>query len=268
MHIDEEISQALNDVEHRDDVRIIYACESGSRAWGFPSADSDYDVRFIYVRRRDWYLSIDFERKRDVIERPISGVLDVNGWDITKALRLLRKSNPVLLEWLSSPIVYRDMPVVSGAIRALVPEYHSPTASLHHYYSMTRHQVNTYLVGETIKAKKYFYALRALLAVQWIEEGRGVVPMEFETLVDAMVRDAEMRAEIDRLLVRKRSGEEMRPEPRIPIISDFIEREMARLQTARHNFPRPEADSEGLDRLFRWSIETVWAGMPDSAIVF
>lgn len=103
-----EILARLEQIEKDEDVTIFYACESGSRAWGFPSADSDYDVRFIYVRPRDWYLSIDVEEKRDVIERPINDALDISGWDLRKALKLLRKSNPPLLEWLSSPIVYKE----------------------------------------------------------------------------------------------------------------------------------------------------------------
>jgi predicted nucleotidyltransferase len=102
------IQTALHALQEEEGVRILYACESGSRAWGFPSRDSDYDVRFIYVRRREWYLSIDLERRRDVIERPVSDQLDLSGWDLRKALQLLRKSNPPLLEWLSSPIVYLD----------------------------------------------------------------------------------------------------------------------------------------------------------------
>lgn len=89
-----EIHGALQSIQEQETVRVLYACESGSRAWGFPSRDSDYDVRFIYVRPRDWYLSVDLER-RDVIERPISDRLDVSGWDLRKALQLLRKSNPL-----------------------------------------------------------------------------------------------------------------------------------------------------------------------------
>lgn len=260
MTILEEITQALDDIERSEEIRIIYACESGSRAWGFPSADSDYDVRFIYIRRLEWYLSIDFERKRDVIELPIKDDLDVNGWDITKALRLLRKSNPTLIEWLGSPIVYRDLPAISGAIRSLLPEYYAPLRAIHHYHSTVRRHANIYLQGEMINAKKYFYALRTLLAVKWIEEERGIVPMEFEALVEAIVTAPELRAEIDDLLRRKREGEEMKLEPKIPVIDDFIERELARLESARHDFVNPMAGTEQLDRLFRWAIGEAWKG--------
>ena len=105
--MEKEILKRIAEVEATENVTIFYACESGSRAWGFPSADSDYDVRFIYLRKPDWYLSIDVEDKRDVIERPINDELDISGWDLRKALKLLWKSNPPLLEWLVSPIVYK-----------------------------------------------------------------------------------------------------------------------------------------------------------------
>jgi predicted nucleotidyltransferase len=101
----EKIHAYLRDIETREEIRILYACESGSRAWGFPSIDSDYDVRFIYLHPRDWYLSIDLQQKRDVIECSVDHHLDINGWDLRKALQLLRKGNPPLMEWLGSPIV-------------------------------------------------------------------------------------------------------------------------------------------------------------------
>ena len=106
--VDEEIQRSIDEIEQSENVTVLYACESGSRAWGFHSQDSDYDVRFIYAHPPDWYLSVDLEKKRDVIERPILDDLDVSGWDLRKSLQLFRKSNPPLLEWLDSPIVYRD----------------------------------------------------------------------------------------------------------------------------------------------------------------
>ena len=115
----DRIKQALQEIETNDQVKIVYACESGSRAWGFPSEDSDYDVRFLYVRPRDWYLSIDLEKLPDVIELPITDDLDVSGWDIRKALQLLRKSNPPLLEWLTSPIIYREVSDIADRLRSL-----------------------------------------------------------------------------------------------------------------------------------------------------
>ncbi len=166
----EEILARLGDIEKEENVTIFYACESGSRAWGFPSEDSDYDVRFLYLRPRDWYLSIDVEEKRDVIERPISEMLDISGWDLRKALKLLRKSNPPLLEWLNSPTVYQQDFTITDKIKELVPEYYSPIACLHHYLHMAQGNYREYLKGEIVWVKKYFYVLRPLLAINWIEK--------------------------------------------------------------------------------------------------
>lgn len=254
----DRIMNELRDIEQSEDVRLLYACESGSRAWGFPSRDSDYDVRFIYVQRRDWYLSINLEHKRDVIERPISEQLDLSGWDLRKALQLLRKSNPPLLEWLRSPIVYLESYGVAERLRDLIPVYYSPVASLFHYLHMARGNYRDYLQGEVVWIKKYFYVLRPLLAIKWIEAGRGVVPVEFQVLVDTMVEDAAVRAAIDRLLERKQAGEELDREPMIPAISTFITSELTRLETAKIDLRRADSGIEQLNQLFRDVITCAW----------
>ena len=130
----QRVQDALAQVEAERDVRVLFACESGSRAWGFASRDSDYDVRFLYAHRRDWYLSV--EDRRDVIERPIADDLDVSGWELRKALRLLRKSNPPLLEWLQSPVVYRRDPVFTTEFGVLASEFYSPRRCFAHYLHM------------------------------------------------------------------------------------------------------------------------------------
>src|SRR5712692_7457134 len=128
------IKQVLHDIEVQEQVSILYACESGSRAWGFASHDSDYDVRFLYARTKAAYLRLD--PPRDVIERPIVDNLDVNGWDIFKALRLLRKSNPPLLEWLFSPIVYLEKSASINDLRAIARRFYSSNALYYHYKHM------------------------------------------------------------------------------------------------------------------------------------
>ena len=177
-----QILSRLHEIEAGENVRIVYACESGSRAWGFPSADSDYDIRFLYVRPMEWYLSIDV--KRDVIERPVQDGLDISGWDLKKALRLFCKSNPPLLEWLGSPIVYLEQYSAAESMRGLLPDYYSPTTCLHHYLRMARGNYREYLKGDVVWIKKYFYVLRPILAMNWIERVWGVVPTDFNILVD------------------------------------------------------------------------------------
>ncbi len=157
----ETILRKLNEIENRENVKILLAVESGSRAWGFASPDSDYDVRFIYVRPREDYLRL--EKTRDVIELPIEGELDINGWDLDKTLRLLRASNPTLFEWLSSPIVYRETEFARD-FQGIMQQYFSSKRGLSHYLSMAGRNYREYLKGEKVKAKKYFYVLRPVLA--------------------------------------------------------------------------------------------------------
>lgn len=254
--IEKRIHAKLNDIEREDAVSIPFACESGSRAWGFASADSDYDVRFIYLRSKDWYLSIDLESKRDVIERPILDVLDVNGWDLRKALRLLRKSNPPLMEWLGSPIIYRDQSALAEQLRDLAKTYHAPAACAYHYLHMARGNFREYLKGDRVWRKKYFYVLRPLLAIRWIEAGRGLVPTEFQSLLDVCDCDQSLMAAIASLIEEKQRGAETDRGPRIPAIGDFIEREIQRLEHTRFDRMPKLPPVEPFNRVFRSMLES------------
>ena len=253
----QEIIRAyLNEIEASENIRIVYACESGSRAWGFPSADSDHDVRFIYARPVAWYLSI--YQKRDVIERPVNEGLDISGWDLKKALQLFRKSNPPLLEWLGSPIVYLEKYSVAAKMRQRAPEYYSPTACLYHYLHMARGNFQAYLKDEEVWIKKYFYVLRPILAMSWIENGLGVVPTDFNVLVSRLVTEPVLKLEIDRLLAAKRAGTELDRGPRIVPISEFIERELERWEQQEIAHHRGRLSRDKLDDLFRESLAEVW----------
>lgn len=255
----QEILARLRYLEQEEGIRILYACESGSRAWGFPSSDSDYDVRFIYLRPKDWYLSIDLEKKRDVIERSISDQIDLNGWDLRKALWLYRKSNPPLLEWLGSPIVYLEKYSITTQMRKLAPEYYSPKACMYHYLHMARGNYREYLKGERVWIKKYFYILRPLLAINWLEKDMGIVPTEFRELVNQVVGDKNLKQEIEKLIKAKEQGAELDYGPRIPVIGDFIDREMRRLEDQQFTDNTKKGSSEELNRLFRSALDEVWA---------
>lgn len=252
------IQERLVTIEREEKVVVCLAVESGSRAWGFASADSDYDVRFIYVHRPEWYLSIDLEDRRDVIERPIEGKLDVSGWDIRKALKLFRKSNPPLIEWLQCPLVYTERSSLATRLRSLLPTYYSPSASYHHYCHMAQNNFREYLKGDIVRLKKYFYALRPLLAIRWIEADLGPVPIEFGRLVEATIRDVRLRKEIDSLLTAKKAGAELDRGPRIEPISRFIENEMARHEQALGQKPSPAPPPDALNDLFRDLLKEVW----------
>lgn len=245
------IESELADIEAEQDVSIFYACESGSRAWGFESQDSDYDVRFLYAHPRDWYLTI--HPQRDVIEKPINDALDISGWDIRKSLKLLRKSNPPFLEWMQSPIVYREHAEVTALIREAMPDYYSPIACLYHYLHMAQGNYRKYLKDEDVWVKKYLYVLRPILACMWIEQDLGLVPTEFDKLVDRIVTEAEVRSAIEDLLARKKAGTESDRGPRIPALSAFIDQQLARL-SAEHARPAITRDPARLDEVFRQAL--------------
>ena len=254
-----QILSQLREIESHENVRIVYACESGSRAWGFPSADSDYDVRFLYVRPVEWYLSIDI--KRDVIERPIHDELDISGWDLKKALLLFRKSNPPLLEWLGSSIVYLEKYSAAQRMRRLLPDYYSPTACLYHYLHMALGNYREYLKGDVVWIKKYFYVLRPILAMIWIERGLGVVPTDFNTLVDKLALEPPIANEIARLLAAKRAGAELDRGPRIEVLSRFIEEELDRWENNSTIHQKRSVNSDKLDELFRTTLKEAWINM-------
>ncbi len=256
LDIVERIRDALCRIEVAHDVRVLYAVESGSRAWGFASADSDYDVRFIYAHRPEWYLSV--QRRRDVIERPLEHELDVSGWDVTKALGLFGKSNPPLLEWLQSPIVYLETGSLAERLRELAEHHASPSACLHHYLHMASNNYREYLRSEQVWLKKYFYVLRPVLACGWIQEHDTLPPVEFETLVEDRLPNR-LRPAVEDLLQRKRAGDELTVGPRIPEVSDFLDTELERLGNVARARGRGESpDLDGLDLLLRETLRETW----------
>jgi predicted nucleotidyltransferase len=257
----EQIRATLARIEREENCLICLTVESGSRAWGFESRDSDYDVRFVYVRPWSFYLSTSLEERRDVIELPISDELDVSGWDLRKALRLLQKSNPALLEWLRSPLVYYERSAIADGLRRLATQFYAPRASFHHYLHMAEGNFKEYLRGETVWRKKYFYVLRPLLAVRWIEANRGPVPMKFSKLLETL--DSEpLRRDIDELLVAKRAGAELDEGPRIATISDFIESELSRARQASEASEATDANPKALDGFFLGALLDAWGPMP------
>jgi predicted nucleotidyltransferase len=256
----DEILERLHGLEKAEVVRVCFAVESGSRAWNFASVDSDYDVRFIYVRRRDWYFSINVERRRDVIELPICDALDIGGWDLRKACQLFRKSNPPLIEWLHSPIEYLDRFHLAFRLRELLPLFFSPKACSYHYLSMARKNYRGYLTGDQVWTKKYFYLLRPLLAIRWMEYGLGIPPTDFTEMLEPTLDSPPLLAAIDELLEAKRSGGELDLGPRIPPIHDFIDSELRRHE-AQGGFAkrRPAKNVEKLDALLRETVEQAWS---------
>ena len=250
------IQAELDRIEAEENLKILYACESGSRAWGFESQDSDYDVRFFYIRPPAWYLSI--QKRRDVIEQMLENrLLDLVGWDLPKTLELFRKSNPPLYEKLRSPIVYRETGSFLSRISDLIPQYFSPKACLHHYHHMAQGNFQKYVQGRDIIGKRYFYILRPVLACLWIEQDRGPVPMEFEVLIKDLITDHSLLEAIDKLLTMKRAGMEMDSVPQIPVITDFLRKQIERLATVDAQLANSK-DPAQLDELFHDLLRETW----------
>lgn len=218
-----EIEEKLTEIEEKEHVRIIHAVESGSRAWGFASPDSDYDVRFIYVRSREDYLRLD--HPRDVIEWQLDEVLDINGWDLRKALIQFHRGNATLFEWSNSPVVYRTTKEWEQ-IYSEVKGYFSVKAAAYHYYGTASSTYFQYLQEDEVKYKKYFYALRPLLACWYVEEYRCPPPVLFEDLMELNLPE-DLRAGITELMEKKKKTDEKDSNPQIPVIRDFIVHEIA-----------------------------------------
>ncbi|MCK6610744.1 MAG: nucleotidyltransferase domain-containing protein [Bacteroidia bacterium] len=253
----DEIKKELLRLELQHDIKILYAVESGSRAWGFASIDSDWDVRYIYIHRLDWYLKID--DKKDNQEEILPNDIDLAGWELKKALRLFRKSNPPMLEWLRSPIVYLQQFSTADKLRDLTKEYFNPKSCLHHYLHMAERNYKEYLQKDNVRVKKYFYVVRPILACDWIMQTNTMAPIEFGKLLDSQVKDQSVMAEIQNLLTRKMAGVELKEEPKIQILNNFIEQKIQFYNDYVKSLGESkQPDTARLDELFKQTIHEAW----------
>jgi len=251
----EAIQAKLPEIEKEHNVKILYCVESGSRAWGFESQDSDYDIRFIYAHHKNWYLNI--LPKRDVIEYPITNDFDYSGWDLRKTMFLMNKSNPVLFEWLVSPIVYYKDEHFYNIMMQLTKEYFSPISSVYHYLHMASGNYREYLKGELVKIKKYFYVLRPILSCMWIESTNEPPPIEFDTLL-TQIKDNELLTEINKLLEKKKAGIELGLEPRVDVINTFIENTLLHFENVAKTFdPKKKPGQDLLEQGFISILENI-----------
>lgn len=207
--------------------------ESGSRAWGFASPDRDFDVRFIYVRQKDFYLRLD--NTRDVIEWKLNDTLDVSGWDLKKALILLHKSNPTIFEWKNYPII---------------DKYFQGKSALFHYLNTAKHNYKDFLQEKSVRLKKYFYALRPILACRWILENNSPPPMLFTELADACL-DKSIFPAVSELLNIKMNTEELGEGKRIDCINEYICRSIGEIEAVLATYPKNSPDDwQELNHLF------------------
>lgn len=236
-NISKYISKKLEVIEQENRVKILVAVESGSRAWGFPSMDSDYDVRFIYLRTVDDYLSVN--TLRDTIETPLVhdkllGVpFDLSGWDLRKALLLATQSNPVLIEWLVSPIKYIDSNVVSNELFSFVNENVALDAIRYHYHRLAQNAWRQIDQSTDVKLKHYCYALRPVLCLKWISQFNEAPPMDLPTLCKDLIQDESLKGEISNLVNAKFNSKESDRVIKNKVLDKFIE------TVLQHNIERP-----------------------------
>jgi len=223
------IDDKLAQIAREEGVRILLAVESGSRAWGFHSPDSDYDVRFLYARPVNDYLAL--QPIRDVIELPLDADdLDVGGWDISKALKLVSRGNAVVSEWLSSPIIYTEAPAFRPLFEPLARDWQNLHGDVAHYYGLARRQWGSFIEGRTeVRLKKYFYVIRPAVTLHWLREGNaGTPPMNLPRLLeDVHLPDATVEALLDLQARKQAAGEAVGMGARILAIDDYVREQMA-----------------------------------------
>jgi uncharacterized protein len=249
----DKLRDLLYAVESDHSLNVLYGLESGSRAWGFESQNSDYDVRFLYVRPVEWYLSV--EKRDDVLELGTSKDLDLSGWELRKALLFLRQSHPVLLEWLRSPVVYIEQSTIVQQMREIGDEFFAPRASVHHYVGWAERTLHRYFRRSDLAAKRYFYVMRPILCCRWIQTIGEQPPLQLQKLTAALEMPTEAKTAIERLIERKRAGYELDSVGRIPILDQYISDTLPSIKAFLVTLPKPEqVPFELLNPLFHQAI--------------
>ena len=235
-----QIQARLDGVVEGHGVRILHAIESGSRAWGFPSPDSDYDCRFVYCHPLRDYARL--RPPRDVIETPLTPVLDVSGWDLRKALDLGLRGNAIVVEWLRSPLVYRGEAGFAERMDALLDDIVPIPLVARHYAGLARRFAP---MGRTMPLKKLFYALRPLAALEWLaaRDCRALPPMAFGAVLSEIDWPGDAMGEIEKLLERKSRTRELGEGEVPPAIATLL----ARLPALADRLP-PSPTRSGTER--------------------
>ena len=251
----ELIQARLKQIEKDRKIKILFAVESGSRAWGFHSQDSDYDVRFVYVPDITYYFKV--HNPRDVIEI-MEGDLDFSGWELRKALGLLYKGNPPLLEWLNSPLIYQEHPQATPELRTLSRGYYDAKKAIYHYLHMAEGNYRSYIEGrDEVRVKKYLYVLRPLLACNWIREVGTMPPMEIDKTLELIKKPLwKAHAEINELLLRKKSGDELGLGPKNDLLNIYIQHNLGLYNDYVRSLKSEVLQTEPLSEyLYKWTHE-------------
>lgn len=251
------IQTKLVEISEKYSVKILYACETGSRAWGFPSPDSDYDVRIIYIHEPEWYLSL--SDKKDTLEVMMdNGELDITGWDFKKCLKLLWKSNGALLERIQSPVVYHNTEGLTQMFWKYAEKCFAPVAGMHHYLGMAKNSFEEIEGKDEIKLKKLFYALRATLACKWIVDRDSIAPIEFKIMLNELEFSDALKNRINDLIKLKSTKAESYLHPAENELAEFIKKELAKAEQIAPTLKGRKEKEVDLDSFFRHGLKTYW----------
>jgi predicted nucleotidyltransferase len=238
MDIKRHIMDRLDETEEAYGVKIVLAVESGSRGWGFPSLNSDHDVRFVYARKLDWYLALD--EGKDYIGFPPDPVFDIQGWDIRKALRLMKRSNASILEWLSSPMRYKEDPGIAAEMKLLGEKCFDMSKCLKHYRSIAANALRLIEESDMAKLKKYFYCLRPLAASQYILKKGLFPPMEYLKTVAEIEMPEGIREETAKLVEMKKATNEDLLIVKNQVLLSYMEDALAWVDKEAAKLPRSD----------------------------
>ncbi|MBK8390719.1 MAG: nucleotidyltransferase domain-containing protein [Saprospiraceae bacterium] len=252
--MEQKIKKYLSDLEKEKGIEILLACETGSRAWGFPSPDSDFDVRVIYKHHKNWYLGLTEEK--DTIEYFFeNNEIDISGWDLRKSLRLLAKSNAPLLERIQSPIIYKVDNEFLAGINAVAQKTYSRIATIHHYLSMAKKLYSEIENSEEYKLKKLFYALRASVACLWILEKEEIPPIEFAKMVHRLDLAADLKERIGALIQIKSTISEKYLHRGEHDLIDFMNACIERAEKESQSLPVSKGSMTDLNDFFLKTLE-------------
>jgi uncharacterized protein len=251
----EFILDKLKNIEREERVRILYAVEAGSRAWGYHTDESDYDVRFIYIQEVPAYLNL--QGTKDVIVKPARDSIEFSGWDLSKALKLLRKSNPSLMEWLTCENVYIEHPDIEK-VRKLRDRTFSPTRCLIHYYHMGKRNMEKYSKEEIKDIKKMMTIIRPWLAYKWIKEYQTFPPNGMNDMVDHIKMNEKMKATISSMLLSRANGKEV-PFPFLMYMEKYIQEDLLKLDGNLEDLHSNDSFHWGdINETFLNILEVVW----------
>lgn len=242
----------LEEIEKQKNITILYACESGSRAWNMHSQTSDFDVRFIYKRDINWYLQL--YEGQDVLEWKTTDKLEFVGWDLKKSLKLLYKSNPTLLEWLNSPYVYKRDALFAEEMKKHAQMFFSPFSVLHHYLSMAKKNNHALHQSGKINTKTYLNVIKPIVCSLWILNAHEFPCIGDKILFERYLKDRNVLIEVDRLIRQKRNGDN---DFSSPVLDYFIKVTLENIKDQlNHNLKPEKIDIKGLNDFFIKTIQS------------